>query len=686
MARRFTFIRRELGNIAKQVSSLPSYESYSWGPKRSGTAWFLYHCIFLVRLLSPLQWWKRQKRKPYRPVLHSSVDAKIRPDFHAADSELYLQCVLLSAVILWLTRRYVYLVAFSLFPQYMVQLTRVGWAILLVFLIESIQWTLYYALFRPLIERAKLNLYDEAEYLVMLPIVILTQLILLSVLWHTGLEHTALLLLNVSDPQPARIEPISLQFPLDERSQALFAVLLGQGYIVIVIASLIRVVPTLHVRKRPNITIVGFGDVARNRILPALLAVYHPLQLAVASDYLSDGDRKYLASVGIHSVFSACDSASDLTAGKVEVIGKVAAWAEAHSKFAIVAVPTPAHLEYLLQFVDRGIRLALEKPIVGTRAELDLLIHRSSAQLFENVFVLSYYWLEKGLSLNYLISLNPHYRPLLKCEPEMSMQGISQVTTQLGKLKSVTVEFLEGPETPARYWTELEANGGMAMETLVHPLTFVLNFARHAEAYDVNEGLWLETPNIRWSRNQARAADIRELHHEEIGPTFVEISGVLERGIQVNIRCGKYVVPAGSESRFLIAAYEHGWITTDLSKMITRVIAKDGTRLNPIVTLSNLTLLKSQKMRGRRATTQIKYQHQIDLLNTFFMDGWGALRFDDYPSQLDVLRELCSIIRTIPPSEFLERDSDVGHTPWIQEAMMAAPHKFRMPHSLDARA
>jgi hypothetical protein len=669
--------RRFKSDIALKVSGAPSHESYSWGPKRSWTAWSLYHFIFLLRLLSPLQWWKFYKRISYRPVLHSTLDAKVRPDFHAADSERYLQLVLIGAGLACFLRRKLYLATAALFPHSVVPVCWIGWLILLVFLVESIQWTFYYALFRPLMERAKLNLYDEAEYLIMFPVVILTQLLLLATLWDKGLEQTALLMLNVSDPSAGTAAAAVSAFPMSLRAQSLFAALLGQSYIVIVIASLIRVVPTLHVRKRPNITVIGYGDVARIRILPALLAVYHPRQLAVASDYLSAHEQDELREMHIDCVFSACNSKRERDSGKVDVISKIVEWADAHSKFAIVAVPTPVHLDYVLRLADRGIRLALEKPIVGTQAELDLLKSRSSGQLFADIFVLSYYWLEKGLSLNYLLTLNPRYRPLLDCDPEMSMQEIAQAVGQLGELKDLTVEFLEGSESRQRYWSELLANGGMVMETLVHPMTFVVNFARFAKAYPAEKGLWSGTPSVQWNRNQGRAADILTLKHKQIGPTSAEIHGSLANGATVNLRCGKYIIGKGQESRFLIASFERGWITCDLSKKKTRVLLRREAATETVLTISNLTLLKSQTMRRSQTEKHLKYQHQIDLMNSFFADGWGGLRFDDYPSQLDVLQELTNLSLTIPAEESIEPDEAAQYSPWLKEAWMADPSGFQ---------
>lgn len=659
---------------AKDVSGAPAYESYTWGARRSYAAWALYHAIFLLRLASPLQHFKHHVRKRNKQVqashesaLPSTLEDKPRPDFHAADTELYLIAVLLLSFAASLAVRSLHFPCPPVLIPSLPFLQILGRIVVVIFLVESIVWTLYYALFRPLIERVKLNLFDEAEYLIMLPVVIVTQTFLLSLLWDLAFLRVGLMILNVGDPESAGASAIT-------RFQSLSAATLGQSYIVIVIASLIRILPVLHVRKRPNITVIGFGDVVRHRILPALLTVYHPLQIAVASAYLTSEDEKSLASLGIKSCLSVLTSEPKSEAENQRVIREISNWTEKHSRFAIIATPTPTHLPYMLQMTQRSIRAGVEKPIVASEEELDLICSRASQELFANTFVFSYYWLEKGLSLNYLLTLNPIYRPLLEIENDLSSQQISCLVMRLGKLVDITLEFLEGAESEQRYWTELTANGGMVFETLIHPMTFVVNLARHAGAFSPEHGLWKAEPTVSQYVNIKRQTLVRGTYSQEIGPTFTEIRGKLNGDIEVGIRCGKYVADAGGEQRYLVARFENGVITTDLTAMETRLFLNSG----PGLTISNKGHLGSQKMRSK-ANPPVKYQHQIDMLNTFFVDGWGGLRFDDYPSQLDVLRELAKIQRAASLNHSFPSDESIRQIHWIRQEMMTDPGKFVLP-------
>src|SRR6202044_4185272 len=116
-------------------------------------------------------------------------------------------------------------------------------------------------------------------------------------------------------------------------------------------------------------------------------------------------------------------------------------------------------------------------------------------------FVMSYYGLEKALPLNYFLTLNPRIGPLIEtdCEP----QKISLLHQQLGALRNIAISFEEPEETERRIWTEVKENGGMVGETLIHPLTLVIQLAHHE--LKLQQQLWKCEPELRWFRNAERA-------------------------------------------------------------------------------------------------------------------------------------------------------------------------------------
>ena len=422
--------------------------------------------------------------------------------------------------------------------------------------------------------------------------------------------------------------------------------LMGQIYLVVIIASLIRVVPEITVRRRPNITVIGYGDVVKERMLPALRDLYSPQQLAVAADFISAEDRRDLESQGIHCL-SVCSRPRSGGGGaektSSEVLDAIGRFVGQRSSFAIVAVPTSAHLEYVLRLSRLDVKFAVEKPIVFSEAELRLLRDRADEGLFSKAFVLSYYWLEKALSLNYVLTLNPAYRQLLRVRSphvhDPSPSAIEEHVRTLGALKSIAIEFIEGAETEQRVWSEFRSTGGLVAETLIHPFTLAMGLARACTPFDETVQ-WSVSAGIRWFRDRDRAREMVRHHHGQINVTFLEMRGELNREIDVYIRCGKYIDNGQATKRCLVAVYEHGYVTSDLDGLVTRVFDSRG---RTILTVENI-----KDLNGKHGGEYQKYEHQMALVHRFFSRDWTGFRFDDYPAQLDVIHELIKISRRMP--------------------------------------
>jgi hypothetical protein len=675
-------------SVLNSVSTRPNYEAYSWGSRQSTLARGLYETIFFLRLLSPLQWVKYFTRKHQeRGRGHSDFETKPRPDFHAATSEFYLIGVLFFSILFFNFSAYAYFYN-TAFLSHHPWLCKIVDGIALFLLVESLHWTLYYAAVRPLVERRPLNLFDEAEYLVTLPIALLTQMLFLAGLWRKDLLNIGLLFLNSNSSGRTIAQAVGFAYwnNPNTRFQILCGAIIGQAYLVIVLASLIRIVPPLHVRKRPTLTVIGYGDVVQARILPALLEVYRPRQIAVAADQLTFAHVQKLRNQGIryYSVLPIVESRPPGQQRTYEneayIVQRIVHWVSNHSRFAIIAVPTHHHFQYMLALSKHSVRFAVEKPLIATESELNLVAKPEFAEIFKNAFVLSYYWLEKALPLNYLLSLNPVYRPLLvfkkpgseETEYQISTRDIEMYVSSLGSLTSIEIELLESDETLNRYWTELRANGGMALETLIHPLTLALNLARYTSSYDPQKGLWDFPPKVEWRKNLERAQKVKEATGLDVSATLVEVSGHLCGGARVHIRCGKYVV--AEAHRFLIAEFHNGWLTCDLNTMIARLIHKRGDVAEIVLEVIQTNTPPSQ--RSDVSTKFTKYQQQIDLVNTFFVDGWGGIRFDDYPSQLDVLREIFSLIKTLPNDMDIPSDAEVSEWPGISVHRMKEPDRY----------
>src|SRR4029077_4832124 len=215
-----------------KISTPPYYESYSWGPKQSIVAKIIYWSFFIARLASPLQWFKwRTRSNTSNEVINQRGDRE-RSDFHARSTEQYLLTVLCVSIVS------------SIFAKYFHYSSPYIRYTLYLLLFESVCWTFYYLAFRPLIER-RLDIYDEAEYFILLPVVFLTETLIVYSLYFSKVAFTDVLSMFFNGPVRAQ-DPVS-----DTVRVCLFV--LGQTYIIVIIANLIRVVPAIPVRRRVNL-------------------------------------------------------------------------------------------------------------------------------------------------------------------------------------------------------------------------------------------------------------------------------------------------------------------------------------------------------------------------------------------------------------------------------------------------
>jgi len=595
----------------KNISTKPHYESGTWGSHKSIFAYFIYKLIFLLRYLSPLQWIKekfRKHKKKDNTTSANRLDPKARLDFHAQYTELYLMAILILSILSYY------------FQSNLMSLEPIKWLILFLsclLLVESIVWVSYYMVFRVLMER-KLIVYDEAEYLVGFPVALITQIYLISIIVDALTPSTTLaLLFRIGSKVPSGL-PQYVELLLG---------IIGLFYLALVIASLIKIVPAIPVWRRPNVTVIGSGDVVSQRILPTLLKIYSPNQIAVVSDFIKDDLRSYLTSNKIEhkSVLKNEERESIYTHEQRDRIkNEIVKYVIARSTYAIIATPSDEHFPYILALANEGIKFAVEKPVCVALPQLHALKSDARA-LMDGGFLLSYYWLEKGLPLNYFLTLNPTYRDLLLVETSNDTldtpSSFSYVKKALGKEELIVIEFLEGDESEDRFWTEIPETGGMIAETLIHPFTMVKNVIGIEKE--------IKFHNQSWIKIQERQDLVSKKYNRSIGPTYVDLVGQValeegKKGVQdshkavckIRIRAGKY---ANRKKRIMHIIYENGKIIADFDEQKCSVYINEYERIT--------IKLKHDG----------KYETQQLLFHEFMQKGWKGLRYDDFPSQVDVL-------------------------------------------------
>jgi predicted dehydrogenase len=610
MIKLFHSITKFLG----QLSTKPHYESYTWGAHRSLFAQLFYQLVYLSRFLSPLQWYKTIWRELNKSK--SASDGKQRKDFHALHSEYYLLVVMLLALSVYFFNGMVQNYVLNHYSQVYGLISNLKTIVLVWLAVESILWIFYYMLLRILIEK-RLSIFNEAEYFIVLPAVLFTQVVLFTGIFNVPLSDVSSALFNL----PYDNSELS--------SDARMAIgLLGYIYTVLIIANIINLIPALPVRRRPNITIIGAGDVVEKRILPALMDqnFYRAGQLSVASDTISEDFKDFLTINGI-KYFEALKPSNPepLTFSKRNKIREdIANFVAKRSSYAIIATPTEEHFPYMTALAKKQVAFAIEKPIVGNRAELEA-IKTYGQDIMSNGFLLSYYWLEKALPLNYFLTLNANYRDFLDISTGdgsskfTSQNTLAYIQQRLGSPTSVNIIFYEQEEK--RVWALLKETGGFYYETFIHPITLLyhtLGKEFDSSGFSVD---WYSTEN---------AQEYFTDQKDELGANFIHLRNSKGQ-CKIDIKAGKFT---GQKKRCMTIKYASGCIDVDLDEMTCVIKWFDG----GVNSFTKICIKPEYKQ---------PYAAQMRLYDLFVNESgqWVGQRFDDFPSQYKVLEEMLEILK-----------------------------------------
>jgi hypothetical protein len=569
-------LRRRIPVVLNRVSTRPTFSSYIWGGRVSPLPFLAFNAIYVGRLLSPLQWvkyWTR-RRIAKRPTTNR------RPDFPSAFTEWYFLAVFGLALIATL----VPIDEIGPAPLGLV-IRGIGWLLIL----ESTTWIVYYLLLRAFIE-TYYTIFHPAEYLLTFPLVITNQLLLLSA--TTDKPLTDLLEDVVGNP------PAGDAFAIAVSLGSLF-------YFGVAITVVLSSHPGIRTRASQNIVILGSGDVTRNRIVPALIALKY--------------DHDDLLVVTVEDDTQTDDPAQRQLERLVEVIttkpDKVIDRSLTERSPTIIASPTSVHFGQLVELANAQIPFAVEKPIVALRSQREIL--RRNEGLMRNGFALSYYTLEKSLPLTFLFEPLPLYASYLRgSDPSLTRDsGIADLRAELGTLKSIAVTIREGrersPSGTSRLWTEIPASLRSFVETTVHPLLVI------RRAVGGGDVLWRECALGKYA---PREAEIQAALGESVAPTWIVAKGSIG-AVQIQLEVGKYV-PAEATQRSAVLEFAHGTAVMDFDNRRLEITV-DG---NPAGWLG----IDDDKYGANYAVLMSLFGH-------FTLNGWGEVRFDDYLAQLDAL-------------------------------------------------
>jgi predicted dehydrogenase len=630
------------------VAGFPPPTLWLWGAKPSILASLGAWTFFLARCISPLQHIKnyarvrfersRARQSPRGRTGAIEIEQE-RPNFEARDTEIYFLTVLAIALVSY----WIHLIlAGSAWPGPLPQpgpmvaviVSALRGAIQIWAAITAIEvffWISYYLLWRNFAEPAY-TLYHPVEYFVLFPFILLIQCLDIAILRDVGVMTVIVDLVGGATDHSAGIG------------------ILGQYYFVIIVTNLLSMFPATRFKTPIVINIIGAGEVVAERIVPAFLrdggriGAEHLLVHSLDED---DGFAPKLAAAGV--ALDLHKEAPELAESKI--IKRVLA----SGAPAIIASPSDSHFRYITAFNNGGIRFAVEKPISTLPQEIKVFLDRSDI-FRNNMFALSYYGLEKGLPLTYLLGNNHHYEHFLGLKADAPVADRTptlhfdapELLHRLGRLRSVRIDLVEGPDRSPRagrrVWTEERGAQGLAFETMIHPLIMLHKLL-------VQQGLAIEAfvPEV-----------VEGISGDAATPgttTFLRYDAAIERApaepIAITLTCGKYADPE-SQARGGSADYANGRMTFDFDAKTCTVALSEGGGGTIFV----------------RKEYADNYVVQTELMARFFATGWTDIRYDDLDDQLRVLGWLTNADLRV--SRDFTYGEHIGYAA-LAEALAAAP-------------
>lgn len=551
-----------------KISTRPNKTSWRWRGKVSILAFVVLHIIYISRIFSLLQIAKYIYRNPLKMTRGGdknttlTTDARSkRPNIPPVFVEVYfmlwgLFLFLMPSLVTWMGGS-----GETLFFR-----CASGY-----FLAESLFFLLYYFFFRRFFEE-HYAIMHALEYIVLLPLIIMVQARAISLMFHYTLSTSLSLLF----------------FPTNNCS--LFIIVLSVLYTALVFGIFISNLPIEQVKQKDqfhyDFSIVGNGAIVQNRLKYALA------ESKIAKDVIVVDKLRH----------TYCEEVLGNARIKYATISEASLKEIVNSNILWIATPPFAHIEYLSKYVNQ-LFIAIEKPVVTNESELAVVVGLREAGLWNRVFCLSYYYLEKALPLTYLFRPFTFYEEYLDLHEAQRKQVLSTFNT-LGALRRVEFVLFEGEDN--RSWVEEKQYGGHFYETFLH----LVVMARLAVKEDTE---WIEG---KW-------------HVEHRGGHYmseIEYTGrTRRRGTKIHLHMGKFM-PAERIHREGVLEYEGGMVKIDLQRQELTLCPR-GTK-RPFVI-------------GTKAEyTQTKYRIQVEMVERCAEKNLLPSLVDGSDIQLDALKWL----------------------------------------------
>ncbi len=540
--------------IADSISTRPNKTSWCWKGRVSLFSFLTLHLIYVFRLFSLLQWSKFIFRKIKKLTTQTpSVDkASVRINVPSYFVELYYLLWCLCVFILPSDTK-----AMQWMSAY--------------FMFESFTWLIYYFFFRRFFEE-KYAIMHPLEYIIVLPVMIATQVKCISTILQISFSSAFAMLF--APQQDANI----------------YIIILGVIYTALIFGIFLTNLPIEKVKEKGdykyNISIIGNGEIVQNRLKHALGTHETPLRIAVmdikevARETEKEGNARF-------NYYKINDSAVK------RVLSSNIVW---------IATPSSSHLTYLSKYINTSY-IAIEKPLISNKTDLSALLNLYHSNLWNHVFCLGYYYLEKALPLTFLYNPLSFYEKYLEFN-QLNREEIVSRFEQLGHVASIELFLLEGADE--RLWVNSKQNGGQLLETFLH----IAVIARMVTGCNSDWG------NPDWKITNGAGYYMKNIHCSGEMP---------ERNVKYNLQMGKFMPPNELRRNGTIR-YENGEIEVDFDKQEINGISKDGTKLFSIKT--------KEKYRN------VKYSIQLDMVERCYEEGIEPSIIDGSDIQIATLQWL----------------------------------------------
>lgn len=544
----------KIADFINGISTKPNIYSWRWKGQTSILTFLLLYAIYIVRIFSLLQILKKIYRslghrlKSYYSIDKESKRVNIPPIF----VEIYFILCCAGAFVLSPEAPFSHYVA-------------------IYFLIETTVWVLYYHIFRRFYEE-RYAIMHPLEYLVTLPIIIVLQARCISILESDSFTNALISILNPNF------------------ASAPYICLLSILYVAIVFGIIITNLPLEKVKEKNSrnfyITIIGNGDVVRNRLIPAIKR-YLGDKLFVVFDLQMAPHREHILGKKGGIIYKQIDNSREL---EQDVLNSQILW---------IATPSYAHMNMLERWISKEVFIVIEKPLTALKSELKTLEHFMANDAWNKVFSLNYYYLEKALPLTYLFSPYSFYEKYLNFS-DKSQSEILDIFADTGKILTVELTLFEQEDN--RSWLNNDRNGGQYMETFIH--LALLN--------KMIFGIETEFEDLSWKTDD----------YLEKRKTYIECHGKADTAT-FGLYMGKFMP---QKKRCGKIEYENGTFELDFELAVCMYTHKTDCS-------QNFTLSVDQQQWG-------KYGIQLDMIRRCLKEGITPSSIDGSKLQLATLKWL----------------------------------------------